>query len=108
VAASQRVTISGKCATLTHMENRVGLRGLQQNASEIVHRAASGESVLITDRGRPVARLVPLTQGNLAGLIAAGQARPARMRLRDLPPPLPAKGPRTLSSILAEQRADER
>ena len=41
----------------------------------------------------------------LAGLIAAGLARPARTRLRDLPRPKP--GP-SLSARLQAMRADER
>ena len=48
------------CATLPHMpRNHVGVRALQQNASEVVKRAAAGEIIDITDRGRLVARMVP-------------------------------------------------
>lgn len=90
------------------MSSSVGVRALQQNASEIVHRAAAGESVEITDRGRPVARIVPIGHDLLADLVASGQARPARMHPRDIPEPLPASGPVTLNEILAAQRSDER
>ncbi len=47
----------------------VGVRELKAKLSEYVGRAAAGESVIVTDRGRPVARLVgldtaaPLTKG---------------------------------------------
>ena len=51
---------------------------------------------------------LPISQGVLGELIAADLARAARMSLRDLPQPLPAEGPRSLSRILEEQRADER
>jgi len=94
-------------ATLTHM-SRVGIRALQQNASAVVARAAAGEIVEITDRGRPVARLVPLGEGRLSSLVAAG-ARPARRRVSDLPPPLPASpGSPSLGELLNEARAAER
>jgi prevent-host-death family protein len=64
---------------------KVGIRDLKQNASAVVAEAASGETVVITDRGRPVAQLSPLPTSRLAGLIASGRARPARRALRDLP-----------------------
>jgi prevent-host-death family protein len=95
-------------ATLTHMGS-VGVRALQQHASEVVRRAAAGEVVEITDRGRPVARLVPTARTTLEGLVTAGLARPARSRLDEQPPPLPARrqGP-SLSDLLAEARQVER
>jgi prevent-host-death family protein len=91
------------------MTERVGVRALQQNASAIVARAAGGEVVEITDRGRPVAALGPLARGRLATLIEAGLARPARLRVQDLAPPIPlTPGARSLSELLAEARHDER
>lgn len=37
----------------------VGIRDLKSRLSEYVARAASGEEIVVTDRNRPVARLVP-------------------------------------------------
>jgi prevent-host-death family protein len=94
---------------LTHVTARVGIRALQQNASAVVSRAAGGEIVEITDRGRPVAQLVPITQGRLAALAAAGLARPARRKVSDLGPALPREpGTPSLGELLAEARAGER
>jgi prevent-host-death family protein len=87
----------------------VGVRALKQNASAVVAEAAAGEVVIITDRGRPVARLVPLVHDHVAGLIAAGRARPARRRLADLgAAPRRRPGVKTLSSILREMRDSDR
>jgi prevent-host-death family protein len=36
-----------------------GIRDLKNNLSRYIARAAAGERVVITDRGRPVAELVP-------------------------------------------------
>jgi prevent-host-death family protein len=36
----------------------VGVRELKAHLSEILERAASGENVVVTDRGRPIVRLV--------------------------------------------------
>lgn len=91
------------------MGDPVGIRALQQNASAVVSRAAAGEVVEITDRGRPVARLAPVGQSRLADLVAAGLARPARRRLRDLPPPrTPEPDTASLGQLLAEARHAER
>lgn len=83
----------------------IGIRALKQNASAVVARAASGEQVTITDRGRPVAQLTPLSRSRLQALVEAGRARVGRHQLRQLPPP-PA-GP-NLSQELEAMRAAER
>ena len=90
------------------MTESVGIRALQQNASAVVARAAGGEIVEVTDRGRPVAHLVPVPQGRLAALVDAGLARRARRSTVDLDPPLPAGEGKTLGDLLADARADER
>jgi len=41
------------------VENKVGLRELRQDASDLVRRAQNGEEITITVSGRPSARLVP-------------------------------------------------
>ncbi|WP_448808721.1 type II toxin-antitoxin system prevent-host-death family antitoxin [Agromyces bauzanensis] len=84
----------------------VGIRALKQNASEVVAAAAAGESVTITDRGRPVARLVPLGSGRLSALVESGRARAPRRGAGDLPPRRPAKA--DISSELRRARDDER
>ncbi len=87
----------------------VGIRALQQHASAVVARAAAGERIVVTDRGRPTAMLVPMPAEGLDGLIAAGLARPAQRPASGIAPPAPARpGDRPLSEVLAELRADER
>lgn len=51
----------------------VGIRALKQNASEVVARAAAGETIEITDRGRPVAQLIPLQEDRITALTASGR-----------------------------------
>lgn len=86
----------------------VGIRALQQNASSVVARAAQGEIIEVTDRGRPIAQIVPLPEGRMAALVSAGLARPATSRVVDLPAPLPSTGAPSLGELLAEARSDER
>jgi prevent-host-death family protein len=87
----------------------VGVRALKQNASAVVAAAASGDEVTITDRGRPVAQLVPIAAGRLDQLVASGRARRAKREWSQLPAPARRrKAQPTLSAVLAEQRDDER
>ena len=54
------------------------MQELRQNASRYLSRVASRqESIEITDRGRPVARLVPITNDDWVNMIAAGEIVPA-------------------------------
>lgn len=71
---------------------------------------AAGETVEVTDRGRPVAVLAPIPhRGALDHLRVTGDLVPASAGLEDLPAPLAISpsGP-TPSEILAQLRRDER
>jgi prevent-host-death family protein len=93
---------------MSHMTT-VGIRELRQNASAVLRKVAAGETVEVTDRGRPVARIVPLhSEGTLDQLIAEGRASGAQSDLLALEPAAAVKGERRLSDVLAEMRADER
>lgn len=83
----------------------VGIRALKQNASAVVAQAAAGETITITERGRPVAEMMAVPSSPLKLLVASGRARPPRRSIRELPEPAP--GPR-LSSELAAMREAER
>jgi prevent-host-death family protein len=88
----------------------VGVRELRQRASELLRQVEQGESIEITDRGRPVAMLSPLPSGtDLQRLIAAGQVDSADADLGTLPEPLPLDPEQEApSEILARLRRDER
>jgi len=87
----------------------VGVRALKQNASAVIAQVVAGEAVTITDRGRPVAQMVPVPAGRLAGLISAGRARPAKCSLTGLGAPLKQpQGPGSASETLAQMREAER
>jgi prevent-host-death family protein len=88
----------------------VGVRELRQRASELLRRVAAGETIEVTDRGRPVALLAPIPEaGPLERLRAAGELSPPRGDLADLPAPLPLEsGREPPSRVLARLRRDER
>lgn len=87
----------------------VGIRELKQNASKVVARAAAGETVTITDRGRPVAQLTPLPTSRLDQLRAAGLVLPATRDPHDLAAPVVVPGlePDALLNDLLAERYDE-
>jgi prevent-host-death family protein len=85
---------------------KVGVRALKQNASAVVAEAAAGEIIVITDRGKPVAQLLPLAGGGLRALERAGLIRRRRHSLADLPEPEPATA--SLSELVIAGRDDER
>jgi prevent-host-death family protein len=87
----------------------VGIRALKQNASAVVAEAAAGDIVVITDRGRPVAMLVPYRENRIQALIDAGLATPPKRSIKDLPPPRPLRpGETSPSEELRRMREDER
>jgi prevent-host-death family protein len=95
-----------------HMD-RIGVRELKQTASAVLRRVAGGEALEVTDRGRPVARIVPIVTSALEQLILEGRATPAEgdllKAMDELGLPIPAdEGLMPLSQALAELRADER
>jgi prevent-host-death family protein len=70
---------------------RIGVRELNQNTSQVLARVSGGETIEITDRGRPVARLVPVDDdtSTLARLVSTGRAAaPTSVGPVPLPPRL--------------------
>jgi prevent-host-death family protein len=55
---------------------RIGVRELRQHASRYLALVARGERVEVTDRGRPVAMLVPLHGDIWENLLATGRVLP--------------------------------
>jgi prevent-host-death family protein len=85
--------------------SEVGIRELKNGLSRYIERVRAGEEVIVTDRGRPVARLsaVDASSDRLADLIAAGVVRPPTRKARRLPRRrIESKG--SVSDLVAEQR----
>lgn len=95
-----------KKASITEAKNRL---------SALIDGLKRGSPVLIVDRGRPVARLEPVTSlgeseqdGRLSRLIREGVVRPARTSLsRALfaaQPPRPKRDASAVEALIAERR----
>lgn len=88
----------------------VGIRELRQRASELLRLVEQGETVEITDRGRPVALLTPTPQGSPLELMRArGDVEAATGGADDLPEPVDLPpGAEAPSRALRRLRRDER
>lgn len=88
----------------------IGLRELNQNPSKAVARVRAGVPILVTDRGKPVLRMVPETElpDTLQRMIATGEVTPPAER--GMPEttldPTPDAG--SLSDLLIGDRDRER
>ncbi len=83
----------------------VGVRDLKNNLSRYLDRVQKGTEVVVTDRGRPVARLSAIDRQteHLAELIASGTVRAPKRTTRQRPGSrIKAKG--SVSDLVAEQR----
>lgn len=88
----------------------IGIRELRQRASRYLAVVRRGGTVQVTDRGRPVALLVPIPHGGaIERLSAQGRLSPDIGDVLELGPPLdPEPGVPLPSVVLTEMRADER
>lgn len=90
---------------MSHME-RVGVRELRRQASAILRRVAAGETVEVTDRGRPVAVMVRTMPSGLARLQREGLLRRGEGDLLELAPVRLPPGAAEPSRLVAEGRAE--
>jgi prevent-host-death family protein len=91
----------------------MGIRDVTRHTSKVIHRAAAGETVVITEHDRPIAMLVPLpATGNPAvdALIREGALAPASnpggITALLAITPAPASTSDDTAEIVSELRAD--
>lgn len=97
------------------MAASIGVRELRQYASTYLARVKEGESLVVTERGRPIARLVPIGEGTddwrrawiETGRMVDAAPGPSFRWTRAPHLPLPADAA-SWSALLEEQRADRR
>jgi antitoxin (DNA-binding transcriptional repressor) of toxin-antitoxin stability system len=92
----------------------VGLKVLKNKLSEYIRLAAGGETVLVTDRDRVVAEIVPPAAGraerladvHLAALLREGLLRPPLVPRGTVPPRKPVCSTEEVLTELARDRED--
>ena len=88
-------------------ETTVGIRELKARLSHYLRRVKGGETVLITDRGQPVGRIIPTAEplnDRLQRMAEAGLILWSGRKLEPRPPVARARGEQTVADLLIEDR----
>ena len=92
-------------------ERRVGIRELKSKLSECVREVKTGGTIVVTERGRPVARIIPETtpeteslRERLDHLVRTGAILWSGRRLRLGKPVARVGGKRCVSDLVIEDR----
>ncbi len=81
----------------------VGIRALRDHLSRFLEQVQAGEELVVTDRGRAIAHLLPMEgERTIDRLVAEGIVAPARQPGRRRPSPVRASGP--ISDLVDDQR----
>ncbi len=85
----------------------VGVRELKARLSAYLRQVKAGATIVITERGRPVGRIVPLAglpEERMQALIEAGMVAWSGRRLPPLAPVARTRGERSVADLLLEGR----
>jgi len=86
------------------MAVQVGVKEFRENLARWLERAAAGEEIVVTDRGKPKARLLGAEgETALERLVREGVVTLPTKPRGKLPPPIPVEGS-PVTDILLEQR----
>jgi len=88
-------------------ELKVGVRELKSRLSEYLRRVKQGETLIITEHGKPVGRLIPQGQSlveRLEELQQAGLIRWSGRKLSPMKPLARLRGKKTIAEIIIEDR----
>ena len=88
-------------------ERRVGIRALKSNLSQYVRDVKTGQTIVVTEHGRPVARIVPDTTSvgdRIQALMASGGILWSGKRLGPAKPVARVRGKRTVADLVTENR----
>jgi prevent-host-death family protein len=87
----------------------VGVRELRQDASKVLDLVKSGESVIVTEWGKPVAEIRPIHATTMQDLIDAGLVTPAKDKFDPkVFEPLPNPEGRSLLKEFLKERREAR
>ena len=91
-------------------QTSVSIRELKSRLSHFLRLTKEGSSLIITDRGTPIGRIVPIVQTGkrlderLAAMKQAGQLEWSGRKLSANKPVAKARGKRTVADLLVEDR----
>jgi len=85
----------------------IGIRELKTRLSAYMQQVKSGATVVITERGKPIARIVPLSpsvKNRVQELVQAGLMAWSGRKLAPLAPVARTRGRQTVADLLLEDR----
>jgi len=89
------------------METTVGIRDFKARLSEYMQRVKNGQSIIITEHGKPVGRILPVEMDldeRVEVLRKAGLVDWSGNKLHRIKPPAVNHGDKLVSDIVAELR----
>jgi prevent-host-death family protein len=88
-------------------QTSVSIRELKSRLSYYLRLTKAGESVVITDRGTPIGRIVPTAapvEERINAMTQAGLVLWNKKKLKAIPPVAKVHGKRTVADLLIEDR----
>jgi prevent-host-death family protein len=90
-------------------EIQVGIRELKSRLSHYIRHVKSGQTVTITERGKPVGQIVPIAQeqsieDRIKAMQEAGLLEWNGQKLEPMEPVARTRGDRTVADLLLEDR----
>ena len=88
-------------------EKRIGIRELKSTLSECIREVKAGRTLVVTEHGDPVARMIPeaaSVRERLEALRKAGNVAWSGRRLRRIKPVARVRGNRTVAELVSENR----
>jgi prevent-host-death family protein len=88
-------------------EKRIGIRELKSTLSECVREVRAGRTIVVTDHGQPVARIIPegvSVRERVEALRKAGAIAWSGRRLRAAKPAGKVRGDKTVADLVGENR----
>jgi prevent-host-death family protein len=88
-------------------QTKVGIRELKENLSKYMAKVKLGQSIVITEHGKPVGRIIPEGQSleeRVEALRQAGVIAWNGEKLRDIKPPAQNRSNKLASDIVIEMR----
>jgi prevent-host-death family protein len=87
---------------------QIPIRTLNQQTADVLARVEHGEIVEVTNRGRPIARIVPIAADTMADLVASGTVTPPTVAGPMPMPTVPAEPGPEAGELISTPRDEER
>ena len=88
-------------------EMRVGTRELKSKLSEYMRRVKSGQTIVVTEHGKPIGQIVPVKaslEERMLAMVATGLAEWDGQKLKPYKPVAINRGDRQVSDLVVEDR----